>query len=170
MLNLLGSPLVMQAALQTVWKVFLALGLVLVLGIFLGLLLGLSTRFYEMTRPIIMIIQAVPVVSWLSLVIFSWGIGWRGPVFIAFLSLIPMALLTTVSGVKNLDRRLLEMARVYKVPQSRIIKDIYLGALIPFIIAIVEVCIGQAWKVILVLNTSAATAVWAWKSSPPVMT
>jgi NitT/TauT family transport system permease protein len=146
----LGSPLIIQAALQTVWKVFLALGLVLVLGVFLGLFLGISTRFYEMMRPIIMIIQAVPVVSWLSLVIFSWGIGWRGPVFIAFLSLIPMALLTTVSGVKNLDRKLLEMARVFKVPKSRVIKDIYLGALIPFIIAIVEVCIGQAWKVILV--------------------
>ncbi len=150
MIKLLGSPLIIQAALQTVWKVFLALGLVLVLGVFLGLFLGISTRFYEMMRPIIMIIQAVPVVSWLSLVIFSWGIGWRGPVFIAFLSLIPMALLTTVSGVKNLDRKLLEMARVFKVPKSRVIKDIYLGALIPFIIAIVEVCIGQAWKVILV--------------------
>lgn len=150
LINLLGEAAIYQAALQTLWKVLLALGLVLVLGIILGLLLGLSTAFYQMMRPIIMIIQAVPVVSWLSLVIFAWGIGWKGPIFIAFLSLLPMALLTTVSGVGNLDRKLLEMARVYQVPRLRVIKDIYLGSLIPFIVAIVDVSIGQTWKVILV--------------------
>lgn len=148
--RLLGDPVVYHAALQTLWKVLLALGLVLVLGVILGLLLGLSSPFYQMMRPIIMIIQAVPVVSWLSLVIFAWGIGWRGPIFIAFLSLLPMALLTTVSGVSNLDHKLLEMARVYQVPRRRVIKDIYLGSLIPFIVAIVDVSIGQSWKVILV--------------------
>ncbi len=150
LVELLGSPLIFQAAWQTLWKVGLALGLVLVLGIVLGLFLGLSAAFYQMMRPLIMIIQAVPVVSWLSLVIFAWGIGWKGPIFIAFLSLLPMALLTTVSGVGNLDRKLLEMARVYRVPGGRVIRDIYLGSLIPFIIAIVDVSIGQAWKVILV--------------------
>lgn len=148
--QLLTNPLIGMAALQTAWKALLALGLVLVLGMVLGFILGLFPTLYEMIRPLIMIIQAVPVVSWLSLVIFAWGIGWRGPIFIAFLSLLPTALLTTVSGMKNLDRRLLEMARVYRVPASRVIKDIYLGALVPFIIAIVDVCIGQAWKVILV--------------------
>lgn len=150
LVGLLGDSLIYHAALQTLWKVLVALGLVLVLGIILGLLLGLSPAFYEMMRPLIMIIQAVPVVSWLSLVIFAWGIGWRGPIFIAFLSLLPMALLTTVSGVGNLDRKLLEMARIYQVPRARVIKDIYLGSLIPFIVAIVDVSIGQTWKVILV--------------------
>ena len=150
LIHLMGDSLVYQAAFQTLWKVLFALGLVLVLGIILGLMLGLSSAFYQMMRPIIMIIQAVPVVSWLSLVIFSWGIGWRGPIFIAFLSLLPMALLTTVSGVTNLDRKLLEMARVYQVPRRRVIKDIYLGSLLPFIVAIVDVSIGQTWKVILV--------------------
>ncbi|MGE5422196.1 MAG: ABC transporter permease [Ignavibacteriales bacterium] len=148
--NLVYEPAVAVAAGQTLWKVVLALGLVLVLGLVLGLFLGLSNRFYEMMRPLILIIQAVPVVSWLSLVIFAWGIGWKGPVFIAFLSLLPMALLTTVSGMRSLDQKLLEMARLYRVPRQRIVKDIYLGSLLPFITAIIDVSIGQAWKVILV--------------------
>lgn len=148
--SLLSEPTVAAAAGQTVWKVALALSLVLVLGLVLGICLGISNRFYEMMRPLILIIQAVPVVSWLSLVIFAWGIGWRGPVFIAFLSLLPMALLTTVSGMRSLDNKLLEMARLYRVPRQRIVKDIYLGSLLPFITAIIDVSIGQAWKVILV--------------------
>ncbi len=148
--DFLFSSRILLAAWETAWKVFLALALVMLMGMPLGLFLGLSDTFYDMFRPIIMVIQAVPVVSWLSLVIFAWGIGWKGPVFIAFLALLPISILTTVAGVRNLDKNLLEMARLYQVPRSRILKDIYLGSLLPFIAAILDVSIGQTWKVILV--------------------
>jgi len=150
MVHLLLQPDTGIALAQTAWKVLLSLTMVLLIGIVLGLLLGLVNPLYEMMRPIIMVIQAVPVISWLTLVIFAWGIGWRGPVFITFLALLPMALLTTVSGVRNLDQKLLEMARVYKVSGTSILKDIYIGSLLPFVAAIIDVSIGQAWKVILV--------------------
>ncbi len=148
--SLLFDPNTGIAVGQTAWKVLLSLALVLLMGVTLGLLLGMVKPLYEMMRPIIMVIQAVPVISWLTLVIFAWGIGWRGPVFITFLALLPMALLTTVSGVRNLDHKLLEMARVYKVPARRVFKDIYIGSLLPFVAAIIDVNMGQAWKVILV--------------------
>ncbi len=144
------SSRILLVAWETAWKVFLVLLLVMIIGMPVGLFLGLSDTFYDMFRPIIMLIQAVPVISWLSLVIFAWGIGWKSPVFIAFLSLLPVSILTTVSGVHNLDKNLLEMARLYQVPGARILKDIYLGSLLPFITAILDVSIGQAWKVILV--------------------
>jgi NitT/TauT family transport system permease protein len=148
--DLLFSSRILLAVWETAWKVFLSLLLVMLIGMPVGLFMGLSDTLYDMFRPVIMVIQAVPVISWLSLVIFAWGIGWKGPVFIAFLSLLPISILTTVSGVRNLDKNLLEMARLYRVPAIRIFKDIYLGSLLPFIIAILDVSIGQAWKVILV--------------------
>jgi NitT/TauT family transport system permease protein len=66
--QLLVSGPIILAAWQTAWKVFLALLLVLLIGLPLGLGLGLSKTLYNMFRPIIMVIQAVPVISWLSLV------------------------------------------------------------------------------------------------------
>jgi NitT/TauT family transport system permease protein len=148
--RLLLSPATLLAGLQTAWKVLMALGLVLLLGLPLGLIIGLFEPLYDMSRPIIMVIQAVPVISWLSLVLFTWGRNWQGPVLIAFLSILPIAILTTVSGVRNLDKKLLEMARLYQVPARKIMHDIYFGSLLPFIIAIIDVSLGQAWKVILV--------------------
>lgn len=147
--SLLSSELWL-AIWQTIWKVILALFLTIIIGLPAGLFLGLSDPLYNLCRPIVMMIQAVPVISWLSLVIFMWGIGWKGPIFISFLSLLPTALLTTVSGVRDLDRNLLEMAKLYRVPRKRVIKVIHLGSLLPFIAAILDVSIGQAWKVILV--------------------
>lgn len=147
---LLKQASTLQAAMQTIGKVLFTLVLVLSLGIILGLIMGIFKPIYEIFRPVILVIQAVPVISWLSLVIFAWGIGFKGPVFIAFISLLPISLLTTVSGVNSLDKNLLEMAKVYQVPRIKILKDIYLGSLIPFIIAIIDVTLGQAWKVVLV--------------------
>lgn len=141
---------VLVAAWQTAWKVFAALALAILLGLPLGLLLGLSDGAYHLLRPLIMTVQAVPVISWLSLVIFTWGVNWRGPVFISFLSLFPLAVLTTVAGVHDLDKGLLEMARLYRVPAGKVLREIHLGSLLPFIAAILDVSVGQAWKVALV--------------------
>ncbi|MBN1430380.1 MAG: ABC transporter permease [Anaerolineae bacterium] len=150
--GLLASGEVVAAAGQTAWKAFLALFLAVLIGMPLGLCLGLSDTLYDVFRPLLMVIQAVPVIAWLSLVIFAWGIGWRGPVFLTFLSLLPISVLTTISGVHNLDKNLLEMARLYRVPRRKVFGTIYLGSLLPFAVAILDVSIGQAWKTILVVE------------------
>ena len=148
--GLVGKKTFLVAVVSTLVKVIAGLLLTLLIGLPLGFLLGINNKLFDMFRPVIMVIQAVPVISWLTLVIFAWGIGFRGPIFITFLSLFPIALLTTVSGVRNLDKNLLEMATLYRVPRWQVIRDIYLGSLLPFIVAILDVTLGQAWKVILV--------------------
>uniref|UniRef100_A0A7V3RE62 ABC transporter permease subunit n=1 Tax=Mesoaciditoga lauensis TaxID=1495039 RepID=A0A7V3RE62_9BACT len=139
-----------QALTSTVWESVLVLVLVVIVGIPIGFLMGISNTLYELFRPAIMIIQAVPVISWLALVIFLWGIGWKGPVLISFLSLLPLSIFTTASGVKNIDKNLIEMAKTYRVPGRKIVKTIYFGSLLPFIVATIEVSIGDVWKVIIV--------------------
>lgn len=148
--RLFVSESVLRSIWQTSWKVVAAIALSMPVSLGVGFALGRSGFLYRFFRPWILVIQAVPVISWLTLVIFAWGIGWKGPVLISTLSLLPTALLTTISGVRNLDLGLLEMARFYRVPRRRLIKDIYLGSLFPFIAAILDVNVGQAWKVVLV--------------------
>ncbi len=135
---------------STVWKGLMVLGLVIAVGVPIGFVMGLSDTVYGLMRPVIMVVQAVPVISWLVLVIFLWGIGWKGPVLISLLSLLPMVIFTTVSGVRNLDKTLVEMVTVYKVPKGKVFKEVYLGSIVPFVSAAVEVSVGDVWKVILV--------------------
>jgi len=139
-----------HAFLSTAWKGFFVLGLVVLLGTLIGLVMGINTAIYEILRPVVMIVQAVPVISWLALVIFLWGIGWKGPVLISFLSLLPVSIFTTAAGVRSIDKDLLEMVKVYKVPKRKVFKDIYLGSIVPFVVATIDISIGNVWKVILV--------------------
>ena len=139
-----------HAFLSTAWKGFFVLGLVVLLGTLIGLVMGINTAIYEILRPVVMIVQAVPVISWLALVIFLWGIGWKGPVLISFLSLLPVSIFTTAAGVRSIDKDLLEMVKVYKVPKRKVFKDIYLGSIVPFVVATIDISIGNVWKVVLV--------------------
>ena len=148
--EILKDPLTYYSILSTMIKGFMILGLIVIVGLPVGFLMGLNNRIYELLRPTVMIIQAVPVISWLALVIFMWGIGWKGPVLIGFLSLLPISIFTIVEGVRNIDRELLEMVKVYRVPKMKIFRYIYLGSLIPFIKAVVDVSVGNVWKTVLV--------------------
>ncbi len=146
----LTDPITLKAILSTLWKGLLSTFVVILVGTPLGLVMGLSESVYDVLRPLILIVQAVPVISWLALVIFTWGIGWKGPVFISFLSLLPVVVFNTISGVRSTDRGLLEMSRVYSVPRLKVLIDVYLGSLVPFVLASLNVIVGGVWKTILV--------------------
>lgn len=136
--------------LSTIYKGLIALGLTIFLGFIFGFLMGIFDIAYELLRPAFTIFQSVPVVSWLVLVIFIWGIGFKGPIVITVLSLLPNTTFAIAQGVKNTDKKLLEMANIYNVPRMKIIKDIYFGSIIPFFLTALEVVSGNIWKVIIV--------------------
>jgi len=143
------SRVTLLAILSTLWKGLLAMSLVILVGLPLGFLMGINESVYEFLRPIVTVVQVIPVVSWLAVVIFLWGIGWKGPVVITFLALLPIAVFNTASGVKSVDRRLLEVMRVYRVPKGKVFRYVYLGSLLPFVVSILDVCVGNVWKTIL---------------------
>ena len=150
LVEILRDSTTYSAMLSTIAKGFMILGLIIAVGLPVGFVMGLSDKIYELLRPTVMIIQSVPVISWLALVIFMWGIGWKGPVLIGFLSLLPISIFTIVEGVRSIDRDLLEMVKVYRVPKIKVFKYVYIGSLIPFIKAVVDVSVGNVWKTVLV--------------------
>ena len=131
-------------------KVLAVLFFVVFLGVPLGVLLGLNPRLYAAFRPLALSIQAIPVISWLGFAVFALGIGWRAPVLISVLVFLPTALFVTVSGVRGLEREILEMAEVYGVRGWKRWRYLYAGALAPSVRAVIETVAGGAWKTVLV--------------------
>lgn len=134
----------------TFLRAFLGMGLSLIVGTVFGFLMGLSDKIYVLLQPFNMVIRSVPIVSWLSTVILAWGIGWRGVVFIVFVSLLPVVTFNICEGVRVVDKKLLEMAKIYSVPTLKILKEIYFGSVWPFLVSSVKLSIGTMWKVAIV--------------------
>jgi len=74
LINQLSTPRFYVALWNTVWKTLIVLFLSSFIGIILGFLMGMSDTIYEIFRPMLMMIQAIPVVSWLAFVVFLWGL------------------------------------------------------------------------------------------------
>ena len=109
---------------------------------------ALSVRFRrveELLAPLVAVVKAVPVVSFiiLALIFFS---SRNLSVLIAGLMVFPPVYLNVLEGIRRTDRRMLEMARVFRVPLSRRLRGIYLPAVLPYFQAAVSLAMGLCWK------------------------
>ncbi|OPX84334.1 MAG: Bicarbonate transport system permease protein CmpB [Pelotomaculum sp. PtaB.Bin104] len=122
-------------------------GLALILGLPLGLLIGLNGAAASLFRPLVVVLQVIPLVSWLLLALIWIGFS-KVPVFVVFVTTIPLIIINTVHGVENVDGQLLQMASVFRIGRLRVIREIYLPQIAPYIMAGVSAAIGTTWKAV----------------------
>jgi len=158
LIYLISSGEIFSPLLNTILKALIGFSLALTIGFLFGFLMGLNNFIYEILRPLISVVQSVPIISWLALAILWWGIGSKGPIVIVFLTLLPIVTLNVYEGVTNIDKKLVEMARVYKVRRSRVFANIYLGSILPFLISAISVSTGLLWKSVAVAEFMAGSS------------
>ena len=115
----------------------------------LGVLLGwVSSRVWiveTLLRPITVVIKATPVASFIILVLL-WFSSRNLSVIISMLMVFPVIYLNTLEGIKSTDKKLLEMAKVFRMPLTKRILYINLPAVIPFFVSACSVSLGLCWK------------------------
>ena len=119
-----------------------------ILGIGLGVIAGSHPDFNAFLRPILVTIRSVPVIA-LILLALIWLDPGLVPVFIAFLTMFPFICTNVIEGIKNVDPDLMEMAAFYRVSRYRIIRELYIPAIMPFIISGVSSAMGIGWRAII---------------------
>jgi ABC-type nitrate/sulfonate/bicarbonate transport system, permease component len=118
-------------------------------AVFVGTLLAVITyampRVYYLFYPIISVIKATPVASFIILALL-WINSTNVPAFIAFLMVLPIIWSNVSSGIKNTDKKLLEMAAVYKFGRFKTIRLIYVPQCMDYFYTACIMGIGFAWK------------------------
>lgn len=94
--------------------------------------------------PILKLIKATPVASFIVLALFWLKSGVVS--FIAFLMVVPLVFSNLSEGFENVDKGLLEMAKVYKFSFIKKVRLIYIPSLMPYFVAACSVGLGFAWK------------------------
>lgn len=123
------------------------------LGFLLGILFGtalaiLTVKFkwlHAFFHPAISAVRTTPVASFIILALV-WMSSGRVVVFIVFLMVLPIVWANVTEGIRKTDRQLLEMAAVFKLSRSQIVRLIYLPSISPFFVAAATTSLGLAWK------------------------
>jgi NitT/TauT family transport system permease protein len=119
-----------------------------ILGTVIGFAAGFNKIFNKLLEPFLVIIRSTPVMS-IILVALIWFKANNVPIFASFLMSFPIICTNVIEGIHNIDIRLIQMAKIYKIKKWRIIGEIYFPSLAPFLIAAVSTAFGIGWKVVI---------------------
>lgn len=133
---------------STVFRTLTGFVISAILGILTGIAAGLNPKTDAFLRPILVTVRSVPIISVILLALIWFNPG-TVPVFISFLTMFPFICTNVIDGIKSVDQDLIRMARFYRVSNRRIIKEVYIPAIMPFIISGASSAIGIGWRAII---------------------
>ena len=138
-----------EAVGSTLLRGLIGFVIAIILGIGLGIWGGLNGKVDTFMKPWIVVMRSVPVIAF-SLLALIWFSNDSAPAFIGILTMFPMIYTNIVSGIHNVDPKLIEMAQFYQVSRQRIIKEVYIPAISPFVISGISTAVGIGWRAIIV--------------------
>ncbi len=162
---IIGKPLLFPSPIDVIVKLFELIitknfivsclyslgrvGLGIVIAIFLGfitaLLCSFSNILHEILYPFITVIKSTPVASFIILIWIFVGNSIT-PVFISALMVFPIVFSNVYQGIKNIDKDLLEVCRVYRINRKKTLKSLYVPSVLPYFQSALLSSIGLGWK------------------------
>lgn len=117
-----------------------------VFGIILGVLAGLYQNVDIFLKPVISVIKSIPVIS-LILIILFWAHSSVTPIVVCTLMCLPVIYNSVYDGIKNVDSKLLKMARLYRMKGIDVIKYIYIHSIKPYLFTAARSCLNLGFRV-----------------------
>lgn len=113
-----------------------------------ALFAALTERFSlanRLLRPPLLIIKSTPVASFIILALL-----WMGrdilPGFISALMVLPVVWENVGAGIRETDRELLEVARVFGFSRKKLLRAVYIPSVLPYFLSACKSAVGLGWK------------------------
>ncbi len=156
---LLVSPIEVFLRLLTIWRepgFFLTLWFTLshiaggfLIGLILGIICAFAAyhfNFFEtLLWPWVATVKSVPVASFVVICLI-WLTPTDLSIFISFLITWPMIYQNTLTGLKQMDHKMLEMAALFRLTPLHCLRYIIIPEVKSYLFSAVSVSIGMAWK------------------------
>ena len=126
-------------------RILLGFALGCVCSVVLAVAARLSGAAEVLFDPVMQLVKATPVASFVILALV-WVRGRELSILISFLMALPVLYSAVRTGIAGADPKLLEMARVFRLPVGRRLRAIWLPAVLPAFREGCRTAIGLCWK------------------------
>lgn len=138
-----GTLWVHLGATLTVMSIGYVLGCLL--GIGLGLGLGLAPRVYQVIAPFLSAFYALPKIALAPLFIILLGIGMQSKIALVVLTVFFLLLNNTLSGVKNINRDMVEALKVMGAERSEVVRKVLMPGTLAWIFTGMRIAVRYAF-------------------------
>ena len=145
LIQLAQDPAFWRTALTSLLRIAAGMAAGVALGGLLAALTCASTWLDRLFAPVIRIIRATPVASFILLVLLWTGRN-QVPAVISGLMVLPVVWENLTQGIRSTDRQLLELSRAYRFSHWKTLRLVYLPSLKPYLLSALTTAMGLAWK------------------------
>ena len=95
--------------------------------------------------PLLTVIKATPIASFICLA-YLWIKPSTLPIFITALIVLPIVWSNVASGIRSVNKELIDVAKIYDFSPSKKLLRIYIPSVLPYFLAACRSSLGMAWK------------------------
>lgn len=122
------------------------------IGSAVGIALGRSAQLNELFGPWVVVLLNLPALVVIILCYVWFGLTEAAAITAVAINKIPNVAVTMREGAAALSRDLDEMARVYRLPRLKALREVTLPQLVPFFAASARSGLALTWKIVLVVE------------------
>lgn len=127
------------------------------LAILTGSLVGLSKRLEALLDPSFQALRAIPSLAWVPLLLLWLGIDEAPKLVLIGIGAFFPVYMGVVSGIRGVDRRLIEVGKLYHLSTTAMIRRILLPAALPAILTGLRNGLSLAWMFMVAAELIAAS-------------
>lgn len=142
---LAGTSLFWQTVAVSLGRILGGILAALAAGVLLAVLTVKSRFFDRLFAPLLALFKATPIAPVIFLLLL-WVGRVRIPFLIAFMMALPIVWSNVSEGLLHTDKQLLEMAKVFRVPQKEQFLRIRIPSVAPYFLAACRSALGISWK------------------------
>lgn len=117
----------------------------LALGIVLGFAAALLPAVAELVEPVMILLNAIPRVILAPLFVIWLGIDLASKVALALILVAVLIFFAVYSGIKEVDRRLVERVRTLGGGRGALIREVYVPSITAWVIGNLKIAVGFAF-------------------------
>ena len=129
-------------------RVAVGFGLAAAVGIPLGFMIGRFEFLNRMVSPLISLLRPVSPLAWLPIGLLVFKAANPAAIWTIFICSIWPMIINTAVGVKSVPEDYLNVARVLRLSEWKVITKILFPAVLPYMLTGVRLSVGTAWLVI----------------------
>lgn len=145
-----GLLSVLEVMAWTSMRVILGLALGFVGAVGVGLAIRYFPVFGKLTLPTITLLTPISPVAWLPVAIFIFGIGNVPAIFLVFISVFFIIVLSTLSQIDAVPAPYLHVARIMGATKHQLFRHVILPTILPSLFVTLRLNLFAAWMVVLI--------------------